>query len=915
MATETSDASLDSAHVENLIKAVEKAGEKSATNVRIFERNDFYYLFDKDGELAAKFIYGSVTALKVMGKKTPVSFCVMNHANFESLLRHVLLVKHFRVEIFKFVAPKGGNAASYQLEVRASPGNISSIEHILYGEGEMGGRDTNFLVGIKLNPSLVGGQVSLGLAAVDTSLNMVKVSDFLDNEHFTNLEAILVQLGPREVILPQTENASVKKISEMVERNRILVTPKSTKDFSPLTETEIKRMFNSKSNTDLLKSESLSSGALNSVFNYLNFDTSSSKFCLELLSSTYMRLTSRAMTGLNVFPTHSNPSPLSSLFSILNQTRTPGGARLLQQWLKQPLLDSVLINERLDLVEIMVNSTEMRQMLFEEHLRKFPDFQRLSAKFGSSKASLQDMYKVYLALSKLDPLVNCLQEYQGDSGNYAALQDNFVKDFQEAQKDFEKFYQMVETTLDLKQVDQGHFLIKPDFDDNLGELREELDRIEEKVRDQERKASSELGVERGKVLKLEHSGQHGYYFRLTMKEEKIVRGNKNFTIMEANKSGIKFRNSKLEQLNDSHSDVSKRYEEQQKSIVSEMVAISSGYTEPMSHLGQVISRLDVLVSMAVAAVSAPTQFCRPKVLSPSPEQPAQLQMTELRHPIVELQDSVNYIPNDVKFSPDSTLHLITGPNMGGKSTYLRSVGCAVLMAQCGSFVPAESAEFSVIDSILVRIGASDCQVDGISTFMAEMVETHSILSTATASSLVLIDELGRGTSTYDGFGLAWAVSDHIARVLKCPTLFTTHYTELTELADQVETVTNYHVSALTSEGKLTLLYQLQPGVCDQSFGIDVAKIANFPEEVIENAKKRIAKLEGINIIQKEDFTGEQRQKIVIEGGEIIGDYLEKIEQLKNVSDEKEMIEKFRMIKKEILASNNDYLKGLVAQSA
>jgi DNA mismatch repair protein MSH2 len=133
---------------------------------------------------------------------------VINHANFESLLRHVLLVKHFRVDIFKFMAPKGGIAASYQLEVRASPGNISSIEHILYGEGEMGSRDTNFLVGIKLNPRLVGGQVSSKLAAVD----MVKVSDFLDNEHFTNLETILVQLGPREVILPQTDNASVKKM-------------------------------------------------------------------------------------------------------------------------------------------------------------------------------------------------------------------------------------------------------------------------------------------------------------------------------------------------------------------------------------------------------------------------------------------------------------------------------------------------------------------------------------------------------------------------------------------------------------------------------------------------------------------------------------------------------------------------------
>ena len=178
-------------------------------------------------------------------------------------------------------------------------------------------------------------------------------------------------------------------------------------------------MFDAKSNTDLLKSEGLSSGTLNSVFNYLN-DTSMSKFCLELLFSvTFTRIAS-----LNV-----SPSPHSSLYAILNQTRTPGGGRLLQQWLKQPLLDPVMINERLDLVEILVISTEMRQMFFEDLLRKFPDFQRLSAKFGFSKASLQDMYKVYMSLSKLVPLVCCLQEYAGEGNNYATLQDNFIKDF------------------------------------------------------------------------------------------------------------------------------------------------------------------------------------------------------------------------------------------------------------------------------------------------------------------------------------------------------------------------------------------------------------------------------------------------------------------------------------------------------
>jgi len=595
----------------------------------------------------------------------------------------------------------------------------------------------------------------------------------------------------------------------------------------------------------------------------------------------------------------SNPS----IYSILNNTRTPGGGRLLQQWLKQPLLCPQKINERLDLVEVMINNTNTRQTIHEDHLRKFPDLQRLSGKLAAKKANLQDMYRVWLSLSRLESLIKCLQEVED---NYPVVQDNFVKELQEAQRDFDKFSQMVESTLDMGQVEQGRFMVKPDFDEELAEMKEQMDNVEVRLAGAVKSRATELSLD---GLKLEHNNQIGYYYRLTLKDEGGIRNNKAFTILESNKSGVKFRDGKLERLNDEFTDLSGKYEIQQKSIVAEISSISTGYSDPLHHLGSVISRLDVIISLAIAAISAPSTFSRPKVVA---TEERLLNVSQLRHPIVELQDNVAFIPNNVDLRQSSRFHLITGPNMGGKSTYLRSVGCAVVMAQCGSFVPGDHMEMSIIDSILVRIGASDCQVEGRSTFMAEMLETSYILSTASSASLVLIDELGRGTSTYDGFGLAWAVSEHIARDLGCFTLFTTHYTELTALADEVECVTNYHVTAITDDQKLTLLYQLQPGICDRSFGIDVAKIANFPNEVIEEAKKRIGKLEVTASLEK--YEQDKRKEIIGEGEQIVSDCLERIGKLSSVTDKAEMVEKFNRIKKEMEQCENVFVKELIANA-
>jgi DNA mismatch repair protein MutS len=513
-----------------------------------------------------------------------------------------------------------------------------------------------------------------------------------------------------------------------------------------------------------------------------------------------------------------------TLVRSIDATVTPMGKRLLRAWLLRPSLDPAEINARLDSVEAGVKDFITREEL-RRALDGVLDLERLLSRVTLETANPRDVLALAASLRKI-PAVRAATA-QLPAARLTALR-SAIDELGDLRERIEK---TIVPEPPLAFADGG--VIAPGVDRDLDDLRE-LSRNSKQVLAQiEQRERGRTGIS---SLKVKFNSIFGYYIEIS--KPNLHLAPQDYERKQTLVNAERFTTPELKEYEAKILDAQEKIVEIERRLFAELRTAIAAEAKRIRQTALALAEVDVLA--ALAHIAGLRNYCRPAFAVSASE--SDLEIVEGRHPVIEQQEiaggSERFVPNDL-FLNGSThnILLLTGPNMGGKSTYLRQTALIVILAQMGSFVPARSARLSIIDRVFTRIGASDNLARGRSTFMVEMTETAAILHTATARSLILLDEVGRGTSTYDGLAIAWAAVEFLHARVRAKTLFATHYFELTELAEQLSGVKNFHVSVKETGGGIAFLRKVEPGAADRSYGIEVAKLAGLPDEVVRRARE------------------------------------------------------------------------------
>ncbi len=578
----------------------------------------------------------------------------------------------------------------------------------------------------------------------------------------------------------------------------------------------------------------------------------------------YMDIDIFTRRNLEITETMRNKSKKGSLLWVLDKTRTAMGGRMLRTFLEKPLVDCAKISKRLYAVSELYENTDIREEL-SNHLEDIYDMERILGKIACKSVNPKDMVSLKQSLRMLPALHEIMKKFQAPL--LASFSNNF--DTMEELADLlDRAIKEDDTPLVIK--DGG--IIKDGYNADVDEYRKLAEHGKDAVRDIEAREKERTGI---KTLRTGYNRVFGYYIEVSQSFRDQVP--EDYIRKQTLTNGERFITEELKELEGKILGASEFLKNKEYELFCEVRETVAANTEKIQRAAYVVAYLDVLCSLA--EVARKNNYTMPTV-----DLSDKIEIKSGRHPVVEcMLDDTVFVPNDSLLDcNDNRMIIITGPNMAGKSTYMRQVAVIVLMAQIGSFVPAESARIGVCDKIFTRVGASDDLSAGQSTFMVEMTEVAAILKNATKKSLLVLDEIGRGTSTYDGLSIAWAVSEFIAdkKRIGAKTLFATHYHELTQLEDKLDGVKNYCIACKKRGDEVIFLRRIIKGGADDSYGIEVSALAGLPKAVIERAKEILASID-----KKETDVSILPERITDDDGQIdLGDMknLEIIDRLRDL---------------------------------
>ncbi|UCC40181.1 MAG: DNA mismatch repair protein MutS [Candidatus Aminicenantes bacterium] len=777
-----------------------------------FRLGDFYELFYEDAKIASSIMEVALTS------RQKVPMCGIPYHAAESYLAK-LLRRGYKVAVCEQVGdPKLAKKIVKRDVVKIlTPG--TAIELDLEGA-----KENTFIA------SLCFKEEGWGLALIDLASGQLKTAQS-DPQSRRSPADELFRMSPKEVVFPQGEK---NKVIETLSRNNIASVTKSPLEDWVFDISQAKNFlldhFRVKSLAGFdLADKDLAVSAAGALLYYLKKVRKDSLSLIHkvsfLQSGQQMVLDATTIRNLELVRNLRDSRLKDSLLDTIDLTVTSMGARLLRSWLLHPLLDCKQIEGRLDAVEEFLSHTIERQEL-RESLKGIFDLERLTGKISLAVAHPKDLVSLKASLIPLPQVQSLIEPFSAER----------VKEIYSHWDNAQDIVAMIDKAIQ----DEPAFLlteggiIKDGYNTEVDELREMsrsgktfITRLEKEERD--RTGISSLKIRYNKVF--------GYYIEVT--KPNLPQVPTDYIRKQTLVNSERFITPELKEYEEKVLNAEERIKELEYNLFLELRKTISDETARLQKIASDIAILDVLSSLA--EVSSLRNFHRPKVNAEDT-----MKIIEGRHPVIEITNEEPFIPNDTYLDRDEDqILIVTGPNMGGKSTYLRQVAIICILAQMGSFVPAREAEIGTVDRIFTRIGAMDFLSIGQSTFMVEMLETANILNNATENSLILLDEIGRGTSTFDGLSIAWAVAEylHEKEEIRAKTLFATHYHELTELSLTKKRIKNYHVSVKEQKDDIIFLRKIIPGPSDQSYGIHVAKLAGIPRDVVDRAKEILFNLE------------------------------------------------------------------------